>query len=616
MTRRAPCPSPGSNRPDTSVVRAVLLWVVLAGVSWACAPGAGPAPPREAAPPRVPAAEPGAEWEGDREVLTSLLAAARDSLETGAMRPALELAEEVLQDHAGAPGSARALGIAARALLSLDRPTEAAQRARRYAGLLGPDHPYFPGTVLLEARARRAAGLRAEALASLLALPAQTPDSILEPARDLARQEAEELATSRVEELALQAAPDSPLRGILATALATELYLRDEVGNAREWAQRALASQDLPAREEERVRGVLEGTLEEILGLPVILGAVLPRTGASPTLLEYGAWMEEGIQVALQEMEREVPPPVQLQVVDSRGNPLGARTSFRSLEGYGALGAVGPVTREVLLEIIQAREDLLPVIAPFASMPLDEAPGVFSLSGPDPGAARQVARYARELGLDRVAILRPRTVEARVDAESFLAEFQELGGTVPREIVYDSGATFFEPQFQEVEATLPDGLFLPLGPEDVELLAPQFTFFGMDTLGVQVLGTSGWTEESVVQGVDTRHTDGVIATTTRPSQEETEAHRAFRQAYEGLFRKTLRSDVPAYGHDAAALFLRALAERPRTPEELVAALHTIRDFPGATGDLTVEDGWILRESYLVRLLDRELIYISGRFGEG
>lgn len=156
-------------------------------------------------------------------------------------------------------------------------------------------------------------------------------------------------------------------------------------------------------------------------------------------------------------------------------------------------------------------------------------------------------------------------------------------------------------------------MFLPLKPGDIQLFAPQVTFYGLDTLGIQILGTSGWTDPSVVEGVDSRHTDGVVASTARLTQDETEAFRKFREAYETGFQKTLRSEVPAFGYDAAVLVFEALmTERPRNPEEMVAALEGIHDLPGATGVFNVEGGRITREPLLVRIQDHELIYMTRR----
>ena len=110
-----------------------------------------------------------------------------------------------------------------------------------------------------------------------------------------------------------------------------------------------------------------------------------------------------------------------------------------------------------------------------------------------------------------------------------------------------------------------------------------------------------------------RHTDGVIASTTRMSQDETESFSRFRSGYEAFFRKSLRDQIPAYGYDAAALLLQALRSNPRNSRELLLAINTIRDFPGATGRLSVEGGRILREPRLIRIQNHELIYISPRF---
>ena len=79
--------------------------------------------------------------------------------------------------------------------------------------------------------------------------------------------------------------------------------------------------------------------------------------------------------------------------------------------------------------------------------------------------------------------------------------------------VYDRGTTYFETQMRTVERLRPDAVVLPLPVEDVETVAPQITFFGLDTLDIRVLGTGGWTRSEVLQGVDARHTNGVVAVT-------------------------------------------------------------------------------------------------------
>jgi len=545
-------------------------------------------------------------------VASQMLAAARDSLHEEAFEGALALARGVIRDYPGSPGSGEALYIAARALDRLGAPGESAASAMRLIPLLGEEHPTLPDLCILAGRGYWQEGDHQRALDALRALPPTTPESVLGTGRGLLREILPDLSDAALQS-SLEAFPSTnPLRGILAAQWASALYLQGRRGEAEVWARTAL-QEDLEEPEREIALGVIEGRLEGVLAIPLTVGAVLPRSGASPGLLQYGEWIQEGVQVALEEYKDRLTRPVDLRVIDDSGNPLAGGVAVLGLQDSGAFASVGCLTQQMLEEAAAARRGPFPLVSPFAYLPPEVAPAVYSLSGPDPGGARQLARVARDLDLGTVAVVRPRTEEARVEAAAFQDEFQALGGVVPREIVFDSGGTFFQPQFQEVETILPDGLFLPLTPRDVQLLAPQVTFYGLDTLGIQLLGTSGWTEESVVQGVDSRHTDGVVAATVRLSQDETEAFRRFREGYESLFQKTLRSQVPAFGYDCAALLFAALEARPRNPEELVSAIEGVRDLPGATGNLTVDRGWVTREPLLVRIQDHELIYITRRY---
>ncbi|MEX0979598.1 MAG: hypothetical protein WDZ89_00795, partial [Gemmatimonadota bacterium] len=75
-----------------------------------------------------------------------------------------------------------------------------------------------------------------------------------------------------------------------------------------------------------------------------------------------------------------------------------------------------------------------------------------------------------------------------------------------------------------------------------------------------------------------------------------------------FFQKSLVSRVPALGYDAAGLLLEAFRRSgARTPGELREALENVRDFPGATGTLSIIDGSIVREHTLVRLENRRMI---------
>ncbi len=615
MIQRIHGPPRTESRPGALGVRAVLFSLALGVGATGCTPVATTRGEPIPAPPSTPSIERGSLPPALEEEAGAALANARLLLARSSFQEAREAALDVILYYPSAPGSGEALAIQARAALGIGDTGEAVEAATRYLSLFDPLHPGFPDAVLLQAGTLARDGDPGASLSSLLLFPASAErGEAVDGAVALLREVVGAAGVDELRQIIQNLPTGHPFAGVLTTELAVSLFLRGEVEEARVLAESA-TEMELGERELGLCRGVLEGNLDEvmgeIMGEPVLLGAILPRSGVSPGMMEFAESVLEGIQVAVEEFQAELRRPVRLEVVDDEGSQDGSREAVLTLEGQDVIGIVGPLDQETFQESARARRTDLPLISPFAPLPVEDTRGALSLSGPDPGGAEALARYAWDLGLERVAILRPGTEVARIDAEAFLRTFEEVGGVVPREVVYDSGATFFREQFDQVGSVFPDGLFLPLPPRDIQLLAPQFTYYGLDTLGIQLLGTDGWTQEEIVQNVDSRHTDGVIASTTRVSQDETEAFRRFRLRYEALFQKSLRSHIPAYGYDAARLLLEGLRRSPGdTPRDVLRGMEQIRDFPGATGHLTIDGDRIRRVPQLVRIQNHEMIYIS------
>lgn len=614
MSRREPTSLPGRFCPGAGGARAFLFGIAI--WSWTCVIGCAPigfqgsAPVQE--PSAIPAVGEGIAAPSSVREAARLLDEARVSFTAGSFEEARAAALTVIREYPETPGSGEALEILARSALTLGFNDEAVESAERYVELLGQSHPLFPSIILLTSQARAAAGDRAGAAETLLRLPSGTPPSVAGPAGELLRESVGGMDTGALLMAAQDVPPSHPLRGVLLTELAVALHYAGDRAEAMRWAQEALAGPVEP-READLARALLDGRLEEALGDPLILGAILPRSGVSPSVLEYARALEEGIEVAVQEFQGSLRRSVRVELEDDGGLPGGGQASMGRLEEMGALGVIGPLVPEVLMAAASGRRTGVPIIAPGALPSAESAPGVFALSGPDVTGARALARHANAAGLRRVVVMRPRRDPARLEATAFREELEAAGGAISGEVLYDPGATYFREELTQVARSRPDGLFLPLAPDEIELLAPQLTFFGIDTLGIQLLGTSGWTSDDVLSRVDPRHTDGVVASSSSIVLQDMDAFHRFRSAYERIFRKTLRGHAPAFGHDAAALLLHALQGRPRNAAELTRALNQIRDFPGATGLLSVEGGLVTRAPHLAQIQGGELIPIQTRF---
>ncbi|NNF14503.1 MAG: ABC transporter substrate-binding protein, partial [Gemmatimonadetes bacterium] len=154
-----------------------------------------------------------------------------------------------------------------------------------------------------------------------------------------------------------------------------------------------------------------------------------------------------------------------------------------------------------------------------------------------------------------------------------------------------------------MEVLEPAGLFMPLPPEDVEFLAPQVIHFGLDTLAIEILGTSGWGDRQTLAEVDNRLTDGVVATVPAGTDPSSPGATRFRGLYEEAYQKSLISTAPAVGYDATLILLEALRRGQIEPERLRFELERLEDIEGATGIFSIVDGRVVRRTELVRIDD-------------
>jgi hypothetical protein len=176
------------------------------------------------------------------------------------------------------------------------------------------------------------------------------------------------------------------------------------------------------------------------------------------------------------------------------------------------------------------------------------------------------------------------------------------------------GTTGFGPHLEEVARVAPQGLvvLLPPGGSDLELLAPQIAFYEVRGLnGMALFGNEAWTYSTSLDLVQTQHTNGVLSVTSWVERGSFgPAWNEFIGLYENHFQRTLRSPTPALGYDAARLLITAARTGGGHATGTGEVLQRIRDFPGATGILSVQDGRIVRRFFPVRIENRRLIAIT------
>ena len=586
------------SKARTPVAPGLSIVAVLA--TFGCSTVGAPTAEADRADPVIEAGAPAAVGSAEAD---SLLALAQAALDQEAFELAEVLSLEIEAEYAAASASVPALWIrarAARANGNLEGSLEAAQRFRTY---LPDGDERIAEVTLLEGDVLQALGRTVEAVAAWLPAPGEpVSDEALLRVED----HVEGLTQSELRRLV------SSEEGLVAPVLAEFAFRQYTLGadaSGRAYATRALDA-GATGRAQLLAEAVLAGDLSGFLVVPRI-GAILPTSG-SPRLRQFATGIQEGIQVAFQMFGQPVGnrTAAELVVQDSGGDVVGARIAFSAIEALEVLGVIGPLQDGALSEIAGRVQGAVAVISPTSPVIPEGSTGVYSLSGADPGGARALARYAISSDLYTAVVVYPESADGMYEARAFSEAFQSSGGLMLGEISYPTGATFFEEQLRQAEALLPDVLVLPLPARDVELMAPQVTFFGLDSLEIRVLGTTGWSEEAMLSRVDTRHTNGVVTASPQPAEGEWEGYQRFVEAYESFYQRTLPDLVPALGYDAAGLLLEGIRRGASTPDDLIDTLEAMPGFSGATGRLFVDDGRVVRDHFVGCLQDRRVLNLA------
>jgi ABC-type branched-subunit amino acid transport system substrate-binding protein len=564
------------------------------------------APPSAPLPDRIdaPALESEVPDVGAEAEVARLLGEGFRSLDAGAAAAARDRAREVEARFPTTRGSSRALLLRARASLALGAHDEADEAASRYLALVPPGDPERPRArlVLAEARLLRGAEGGVEAL---FLVPSDAPPDVRRSALERARTLADGLEDPVLRDL-VEEAPSHPW---LLPVFQVELGARRSLVGDREGGLRlaeAALSLSPEGPEIERARAIRAGEVAPAGTLVGALGSLLSHSGP-PTLQQLSSQLRDGIEVAL--LAPGVRGGVRLLNEDDAGSAGRASEALVRLEGEGVLGVVGPLTEAAVTQAVRSGNRQLPLISPTAPLVPDDLPGAFSLAGPDPEGPRTLARLALALGIREVVILHPRDQAEEREAHWFREAFEGAGGRVSRTLVYAPGTTSFDQPLREVVRLRPRGLVLLLPPEDVELVAPQVAFYGVDDLeDLVILGGAAFSSESVLGSVPARHTDGVYSVAPHVGPGYGPLWSEFVRAYEEHFRRTLRSPVPALGFDAARLLLEgARLGGGTSARQVLAGLSRVQDLPGATGTFSIREGRLVRDHFPVRIEGRRRI---------
>jgi branched-chain amino acid transport system substrate-binding protein len=230
----------------------------------------------------------------------------------------------------------------------------------------------------------------------------------------------------------------------------------------------------------------------------------------------------------------------------------------------------------------------IPMISPSSTNPKVTQTGnyIFRVCFIDSFQAKVIAKFALDsLKLKNVAVLMDvgQAYSAGL-AEFFKPAFTEGGGKIAIEKNYPSGGTDFRAQLTAIKAVNPDGIFVPGYYTEAGLICRQAKELGIN---VPIFGGDGWESAKLVEiGGDA--VDGAFFSTHFSPKQKTPAVQSFSRKF--LEKYGVDPDaMAALGYDSAMLLADAIKRAGTTDgAKLREALATTRDFPGITGNITID----------------------------
>jgi branched-chain amino acid transport system substrate-binding protein len=315
---------------------------------------------------------------------------------------------------------------------------------------------------------------------------------------------------------------------------------------------------------------------------PIRVGFVAQLTGVQA---ELGVQERNGVQLAVAEINTAGGVGgrlIELIVQDDQGTPEGARVADRELMKSDVVAIIGHATSAQTVAG-------LTVTNPAHVVMLSPSASTSELSGRDDYFFRiaetvvtRAHKFVRHIfqgrKIDRVAVIYDTDNAAYTKAylESFVDDFQSLGGQVVAETAFSSKA---QPDFArllaQVRVSNPAGLLIIAADIDTALLAQQTRLMDWPV----ALFTTSWAQTETLINNGGRAVEGLEVEVTGILASQSPDYLDFKKHYQSKFGR-----VPSFGatlgYEAAKVLAVALQKTGGKAQGLAQALIGIKNFKG------------------------------------
>jgi branched-chain amino acid transport system substrate-binding protein len=177
----------------------------------------------------------------------------------------------------------------------------------------------------------------------------------------------------------------------------------------------------------------------------------------------------------------------------------------------------------------------------------------------------------------------------------FKGAFTKMGGTVASEEAYSGGDSDYSAQLTSIKNADPQFIYVPGYYTEVVNIARQARKLG---LNIPMVGGDGWVSDDLKNAGDAL--DGCYFSDHYAKEDDRPQVKQFLQEYQAEFGQGPDS-MAALGYDAANLLFDAMTRAPSlSGKDLAAAINSTKDFPGVTGDITIDENRNARKGAVIQ----------------
>ena len=343
----------------------------------------------------------------------------------------------------------------------------------------------------------------------------------------------------------------------------------------------------------------------------VVIGVFEPMTGAQAA---GGAQTYQGIQLAAEQNKDVLGVPIRVVLVDNRSDKTESATAMTRLiqqeKATVVIGSYGSSNSMAGGEVSEKAG--IPVIGDSPTNPLvtQGKKFYFRVCFIDPFQGRVMAKYAKENGIQKVAIIKNVSQDYSVGLSAFFrTSWKELYGSedgIVAETSYQDGDQDFTAQLGAIKDA--DAIYAPGYYGDAALLMKQAREMGFKGL---FMGSDAWEAPELGQIAGAAAEGAVISSHYSADAVSSPVSQAFVDAFKAKFNETPNT-FAALGYDAFMLALDAIKRANSfDPTAIRDAIAATKDYPGVTGSITInETGDAVKDAVVLQVKDGLFTYLT------